>query len=131
MQNAKSKLSGKLLVSGLLASGMISSALMAGPVGADKKTTSKKMGHGKMIRGGMGTQILVGPIVSISGHSLTVRPQGKNRTPRTVNVGGSVPVLLGSMSKSLSSLKPGQTVTVMMRNNTVTRVLVHPANTKR
>src|SRR5687768_2317410 len=115
MQNTRVKLGARLFVSGFLVTGLMGSVLMVGPVSAEKKVKSKKPGHGKMITGGMGTQILVGPIVSISGHSLTVRPQGKNRTARTVNVGSSVPVLLGSMSKSLSSLKPGQTVTVTMR----------------
>lgn len=119
------------LSSGLVLAGMLGSALL--PASAKTavmapKMSSSKMSSTKMSSNSKMTQ-MTGTILSMTAHSLTVKPALKsNGMKKTVIIPSSAKIMMGAVPTSLSKLKAGEKVTIMMNRGAVTSVRVVAAN---
>lgn len=115
----KMKFASKLGVAAALL-GCISSVAFAAPK-MSAKTSSTKMSS-KMKAAPKMTQ-MTGTITSVKGMKLTVKPVMKsNGTSKTVTVPNSASIMMGGKKVGLSSLKPGEKVTIFMSGTKITRI---------
>lgn len=72
---------------------------------------------------------MTGTILSMTAHSLTVKPMMKSMGMRkTVMIPSSAKIMMGAVPTKLSNLKAGEKVTISMNKGVVTNVRVVAAN---
>jgi hypothetical protein len=120
-----------LLVAGLLGTAMAAPTGMTGGASKSAKMTTKTTTmtkSGSMKKSSNMSQV-TGTVISRTATTLTIKPvqSGKMGSTKMMTVPSSAKVWMGKKTGKLSSLKPGQKVTVMMSHGDVTGIKVLPA----
>ena len=122
------------LGTGLLVTSLLGVALAAG---SDKKMDSKmtpkmapKTGAKMAPKTGAKMTQMTATISKMKGDKLMVMPTaaGKKAVMNTVTVPSSAKIMMGSKTMKMSDLKAGEKVTFMMKDGTVTKVMVANAD---